>query len=151
MTVWRLARSVYPALDGEGARRWGGRWDEPGTPVVYASEHLSLAVLESLVHTDPDLLPDDLTAFRIQAPDEIAAPALAAYETGLLPADWREPEVSAQWGEARAASGGPILFVPSAVVPLERNVLINPRRAQAAGIDVVRREPFSFDARLVGG
>ena len=151
MVVWRLARAVYPALDGEGARRRGGRWNEPGTPVVYTSEHLSLAVLESLVHADPDLLPDDLTAFQIEIPDEIAEPALVAFEAGGLPDGWEAPDVSARLGQEWAASGGAVMVVPSVVVPQERNVLLNPRHARAPEIRVVRREPFAFDTRLLGG
>ena len=150
MVVWRLARAVYPALDGEGARRRGGRWNEPGTPVVYTSEHLSLAVLESLVHADPDLLPDDLPAFQIEIPDKIAEPALAAHEGGSMPDDWRDPNVSARLGQEWVASGDPVLVVPSVVVPQERNVLLNPRHAQASEVRVVGREPFAFDARLFG-
>lgn len=147
MIVWRLALAAYPALDGEGARRRGGRWNEPGTPVVYTSEHLSLAVLESLVHADPDLLPDDLTAFQIEVPDEIAESALAA---GPLPDDWEDPDVSVRLGQEWVASGGPVLVVPSIVVPRERNVLLNPRLARASEIRVVGQEPFAFDARLFG-
>lgn len=151
MTVWRLARAVYPALDGEGARRRGGRWNEPGTPAVYTSEHLSLAVLESLVHADPDLLPDDLTAFQIEVPDDLAGPALAAFEADGVPEDWGDPDVSARLGREWAASGGPVLVVPSAVVPQERNVLLNPHHARASEVRVAGREPFEFDARLFNG
>ena len=117
---------------------------------MYASDHLSLAVLESLVHADPDLLPDDLTAFQIEIPDEIAEPALAAHEGGALPDDWQDPDVSARLGQEWVASGGPVLVVPSVVVPQERNVLLNPRHAQASEVRVVGREPFEFDARLFG-
>jgi RES domain-containing protein len=151
MIVWRLARAVYPALDGEGARRHGGRWNEPGTPVVYTSEHLSLAVLESLVHADPDLLPDDLTAFQIEVPDEIAGPAFAAFEESPPPDTWVDPDVAVELGQAWVASGGPVLVVPSVVVPRERNVLLNPRHDRAVEIRIVGDEPFAFDARLFGG
>ena len=70
MTVWRLARAVYPALDGEGARLNGGRWNEPGTPIVYTAGSLSLAALDVLVHLNPDRLPDDLVAYGIALPTE---------------------------------------------------------------------------------
>lgn len=151
MIVWRLARAVYPALDGEGARRHGGRWNAAGTPVAYTSEHLSLAVLEALVHTDPDLLPDDLTAYRIDVPDDLAELALSAFDAGAFPADWRDPYVSVRLGDAWAAPGGEaLLVVPSLVVPQERNVLVNPRHPDAGRIQVVGSEPFALDSRLVG-
>ena len=70
MTVWRLARAVYPALDGEGARLNGGRWNEPSTPIVYTAGSLSLAALDVLLHLNPDRLPDDLVAYGIALPTE---------------------------------------------------------------------------------
>lgn len=117
---------------------------------MYTSEHLSLAVLESLIHADPDLLPDDLTAFQIEIPSEIAEPALAAFEKNPLPDDWEDPDVSVRLGQEWVASGGPALVVPSIVVPQERNVLLNPRHARAPEIHVVGWEPFAFDTRLFG-
>ena len=62
MIVYRLCKAVYSALDGEGARLWGGRWNSAGRPMVYAAASPSLAVLEVLVHLDlpAELLPDDL-------------------------------------------------------------------------------------------
>ena len=53
--VWRLASGRYPALDGEGARRAGGRWNSAGQAVVYTSESLALCLAESLVHLSRDL------------------------------------------------------------------------------------------------
>lgn len=52
MKVWRLARSAYTAPTGEGAKKYGGRWNLPGQAVVYTSESLALAAVEALVHAD---------------------------------------------------------------------------------------------------
>ena len=51
MRAFRLCRSSYPAYDGEGARRVGGRWNSRGVRVLYMSENRSLAVLEFSVAT----------------------------------------------------------------------------------------------------
>ena len=48
MRAFRLCRTTYPAYDGEGARRAGGRWNSKGIRVLYMSENRSLAVLEIL-------------------------------------------------------------------------------------------------------
>ena len=58
VTVWRICAPKYAdtAYSGEGARIHGGRWNSKGRSVVYASESISLAVLEQLVHVE------DLTA-----------------------------------------------------------------------------------------
>ena len=147
MIVWRLARRKHVALDGEGARLAAGRWNSWGTPVVYASEHLSLAVLEVLVHVDSDLLPQDLTAFRIEIPDGVST---ARLDTATLPRGWRTRidrcrRLGDAWiAEARTA----VLAVPSAVIPHETNVLINPRHEDSGRIHVVGSERFQLDARL---
>ena len=60
------ARRAATALDGEGARRFGGRWNPPGVALVYCSSSLSLAVLELLVHVEPLAAPDDLVAVQIE-------------------------------------------------------------------------------------
>src|SRR5215217_6516134 len=128
MLLFRLSRRVHPPLDGEGARLYGGRWNSPGVPVVYAASHLSLAVLELLVHTDPDLLPADLVAHEVELPDDLSVERV---DLATLPDDWRDvPDhpacraIGDAWAaEARAA----VLVVPSAVVPQEANWLLNPR------------------------
>ncbi len=153
MIVWRLDRAVHNPLEGEGARRAGGRWNPKGIPLVYASTHLSLAVLEKLVHVDPDLLPDDLVAVEIDVPDSIVTQECAAHS---LPSDWRSTPVSAStqaigaaWAEDRTKPG--VLFVPSVIIPRERNILLNPAHPDAGKWRVVRSEPFAFDRRLLGG
>ena len=150
MTVWRLARAVYPALDGEGARLNGGRWNEPGTPIVYTAGSLSLAALEVLVHLNPDRLPDDLVAYGIALPTE----SLQARRVEMteLPDGWdRQAEgpglrrIGETWAQERET---PILDVPSAVIPEERNYLINPRHEAAANVRIDRQRPFDFDPKL---
>ena len=50
-TIWRLTRKTYAgeAFTGEGARRFGGRFNSPGMRAVYAAESLALALVETLV------------------------------------------------------------------------------------------------------
>ncbi|MGD8932614.1 MAG: RES family NAD+ phosphorylase, partial [Chromatiales bacterium] len=73
MKAWRLCRAPFARLDGSGAESKGGRWNSPGRPVVYASKHLSLAILEVLVHleVDVDELPDDYVSVEIAVPDHL--------------------------------------------------------------------------------
>ena len=56
MLARRLCRAPFADLNGEGARRYGVRWNAPGRPAVYAAADAALAVLEVRVH--PDLTPD---------------------------------------------------------------------------------------------
>lgn len=149
MRVWRITRRRHAAFDGEGARLYGGRWNLPGRPLVYCSEHLSLAALEVLVHTDPDLLPPDLVAVPAEIPDDLT---MARWRAEDLPAGWRgypAPETlqvaGSEWWEDGDAA---VLSVPSAVIPEEHNLLLHPLHPDFEEIRVGEPRPFAFDPRL---
>jgi RES domain-containing protein len=152
LIVWRLARKQHQALDGEGARVNGGRWNSEGRAVVYTSESLSLAALEYLVHLEPRMAPADLISSEIDVPDDEGVGARV--EPSQLPAgDWRQypaPEWQAELGDTWVADGTFLwLAVPSVVVPHEYNILINPRHARITDVRVVSTSSFSFDLRLL--
>jgi RES domain-containing protein len=155
VVVWRLLRRPFSRapLSGEGARLHGGRWNPPGVALVYTSASLSLAALEQLVHADPaDLLPSDLVAVEIRVPDRLRVEEV---RVDSLPRDWARhpaPDTLASLGAAWVSSGRTALLrVPSAVVPTESNLLVNPAHPDAARLLVRSRSPFSFDPRLRGG
>lgn len=149
MRTWRIATVAHAAFDGEGARRYGSRWTPQGVAAVYASATLSLAALERFVHTDPDLEPDDLVAVLVEVDDTIPIQSL---DIGQLPADWRQypaPDTLGRLGgEWLTAAGTAILAVPSAVIPHERNYVLNPEHADFPRLVIGRPEPFSFDPRM---
>ena len=66
MRLWRICRDIHAAsaFSGEGARLFGGRWNSQGVRVVYASPSLALAAIETFVHLEPNLRPDDLVAIE---------------------------------------------------------------------------------------
>lgn len=149
MRVWRIASGRYDPLDGEGARRVGGRWNSPGRPVVCASAHASLAVLEKLVWVDPEDIPDDLCLFEIEVPEDAPVETIGSED---LPADWMKvgSPGCADAGDRWLAAGQSLaLVVPSAVLREERNVLLNPRHPDAGRARVVESRPFVFDVRLL--
>lgn len=150
-TIWRIVAGRHRghAFDGEGARQHGGRWNHPGTPAVYAASHLSLAALELFVHVDPDTLPDDLVAVPACLPEALEIEELPPSE---LPANWRAypaPEAIQEIGDAWLRSlAAPALLVPSAVLPQENNLLLNPQHPDVRRIEIGRPEPFGFDPRM---
>jgi RES domain-containing protein len=142
--VHRLAKAAFTALDGEGARVYGGRWNAPGRPMVYAAASPSLAVLEILVHLDlpPELLPDDYRLLAIDIPGD--APVERLDHTPENAADCLAlGEAFLDRGEAL------VLMAPSVVVPQERNALINVRHPAMARVRVIRDEAFRLDPRLI--
>ena len=149
MIVWRIASLGHAALDGEGARVYGSRWTPRGLSAVFASATLSLAALERFVHTDPDLEPTDLVAIEIRFKSAIRTEHLVISD---LPANWREypaPVELTSLGERWLRAGRTVaLSVPSAVVPRERNVIINPAHRDFGKLTVAQPEPFSYDPRM---
>lgn len=137
------------AFDGEGARRAGGRWNQRGTALVYASATLSLAAQELFVHLDPAEAPKDLVAVSADIPDGVRIKIL---EATALPKNWRQypaPESLAAMGTAWARSlETAVLQVPSAVIPQERNYLLNHAHTDFLKIQSGRPEPFAFDPRM---
>jgi RES domain-containing protein len=149
--VFRLCRVAFQALDGEGARLYGGRWNSPGRPAVYTSSSRALAALEYLVHVDPVNVPSDLVLLTIDVPDTAPRDAI---DPAALPARWAadaEPPECQALGDAWLRAGATLaLEVPAAPVPEERNVILDPRHPAHAGVRIVSSRPFVFDPRLLG-
>lgn len=150
MRCYRLCEERFRALDGAGASKHGGRWNRPGRAVVYAASSRALAILESLANVDREEAPGELLLLTLDLPDHAPVDRLAQES---LPKDWRTwpaPEACRSAGENWRAGGKSLaLAVPSALVPGESNLLLNPEHAEFTMVRVVAERPFSFDPRLV--
>jgi RES domain-containing protein len=137
-------------LNGGGNIERGARWNPPRGPAVYTSLNLSLAVLELLVHTDRDLLPNDLQAVQLELPPNNRPQRI---RTQSLPLDWRQPsgrETLRERGKRWLTRGERLcLSVPSVIVPTERNLIINPQHPAMRYVRVASITPFALDERLV--
>src|SRR5215470_4609719 len=137
MHVWRVCRRAHASFDGEGARRFGGRWNARGTPLVYTSSEPALAVLEYFVNLEIEDAPPDLVMVAADVPGAVRTESLDA---STLPRAWRTtpaPTTLARLGTAWAhAMRAAVLAVPSAVVPVQRNYLLNPRHPDFGQIRV---------------
>ena len=146
--AWRIDRNIYraTAFTGEGARVYGGRWNSQGVSVVYTAEHRSLAMLEILVHLRR---PRDYELYSVKF-DESLVQELAGRN---LPRNWDvEPptgdtqEIGDNWVMSASSA---VLSVPSAVVPEERNYILNPRHPDFKHIKIDGPFPCYFDPRLL--
>lgn len=145
MVVWRICQAAYPALDGEGARLFGGRWNSPGTAINYTASTLSLAAIETLVHVDIEDAPDDLVYLRINIPDA-DYPRIGFHELAHPDdVDWFTTRGDS-WAKSKQSVA---LFVPSMVIPHEYNVLLNHAHADWPQVTVDPPMPFTFDPRLI--
>lgn len=152
MRVWRLCRQPFAAtaLEGVGGLYASGRWHRRGRPIVYAASSAALAALEVLVHVDPLDAPDDLRLLTIELPDDLGVERVDAAD---LPAHWTAvpapDELAALGSDWLMSRRSAALSVPSAVIPIERNLLLNPRHPDIARVRVVDDAPFTFDPRLL--
>jgi len=149
MKVWRLAKAAYTTSNGEGAKKYGGRWNAPGQAVVYSSESLALAAFEALVHADSDLLPDDLVILSAEVSDTLFIRTITSHE---LPKKWQAipsplalETIGTDWIRDGQSVG---LRVPSAVIPQAWNILLNPAHPDFGAITWTNEGPFKWDSRL---
>jgi len=127
---------------------YGGRWNSPGTPMVYAAQSQSLAILEMLVHLDSPNLLKRYILFGI----EIETTLISPVDRSSLPKNWKTDPVptSVQTiGDRWAASFISVaLNVPSALVPDESNFLLNPLHPDFPKLKIQKPLAFQFDPRL---
>jgi len=151
MKLYRITKARYAASawTGEGAERFGGRWNSRGKRAVYVASSISLAQLEILVHVEKADLLESYCCYEMTVPES----QLAVLDTASLPANWRDdpaPEearlIGDQWLASRSSVG---LLIPSTVVPQEYNALLNPQHPEHEKIiDQALEIPLQFDPRL---
>src|SRR5580658_1617758 len=136
---------VGSAFSGEGARRYGGRWNSTGVAVVYTSSAISLAILEWRAHLSQWPAPPSVII-------ELEFDASLVWSPAKLPANWKRwpsPKANAAVGDHWARSGrSAVLKLPSAIVPTEFNYLLNPAHPDFGKISLGRPQVFKADPRL---
>jgi RES domain-containing protein len=149
--LWRIIQRKYAeeAFSGKGSAKYGGRWNQKGTAVVYCSESASLAQLEVLVRTQrtKDLALYVLIEARV--PEEL----IETLRREDLPDDWNAlPESNAtremgtKWATEKRSA---VLAVPSVVIPSELNFLLNPEHPDFSKIEIGTPKPVGWDPRLL--
>ena len=150
ITAWRIVKqkNEKTAFSGEGARLYGGRWNSPGTTLVYTAQSQSLAALEMLAHLDSADLLGQYVFFDVTIEDSM----VAVLDPSSLPKNWRAeppPNKLRLLGDAWAdAATSVALRVPSSIIPAESNYLLNPKHLDFAKLQIGKAVPFRYDARL---
>jgi RES domain-containing protein len=137
---------THPIFDATGSKLYPGRWNTPGSPMIYTSEYYSTAMLEKLVHGSGRLPPN-------QHFIEITIPNGVTYEV-VTPShvpgwDHISGAVSKIYGERWQQSNRSLfLLVPSVVARMETNILINAEHPEFPQITKSLHQPVWWDARL---
>ena len=136
----------WPVYSPEGARQVGGRWHERGDRVIYASEHYSTAMLETLVRWN-GLPPRNQHFVRVHVPE---GTSYEVVEGDAFPG-WHLPDSDSARRAGRgwyAAGRSVILIVPSVVARMERNIIINVDHPEFAKLSPGPETSVWWDERL---
>jgi RES domain-containing protein len=147
--VFRITKSKW--ANSLVASGYAARWNDNGQYIIYAAQSRSLACLENLVHRNGVGVDSDFSTIIINIPDR-----LERYEIFIkdLPLGWNEPTESGflicrkftqNWLRLQTSA---VLFVPSAIIPEEKNILINPNHKDFDKITIKSVESFIFDKRF---
>ncbi|RRW39749.1 RES domain-containing protein [Pseudomonas luteola] len=150
MRGWRVAKERRATdLTGMGAAIAGGRWNHPRTPAVYMGLTPAICSLETFVHTNGEPV-EGMKITEFELPEDKGL--YLELENELLPTGWNSipydrpsMDFGTRWLQSRSHLG---LIVPSAILPLERNVVINPFHPEARLIKVLEVYNFTFDPRM---
>ncbi|CAM4030859.1 RES domain-containing protein [Pseudomonas reidholzensis] len=150
MLAWRVAKaSRADDLSGKGAAIVGGRWNQIEVPALYMGLSPAICSLETFVHAAgrPTFA---LTISCFELPDDPALylePSAGDLPPGwdALPADSPSMGYGTRWLEAGTHLG---LIVPSVVLQLEHNVVVNPRHPAISQVHLREVFDFAHDERM---
>ncbi|MDY0077213.1 MAG: RES family NAD+ phosphorylase [Bacteroidales bacterium] len=148
MKVYRITKRKQAAdIQGTGAALYPGRWNKKGTPVLYTGESKEIALLETIVHIPPMLIPD-LDILTIEIPDDSITEIIATN----LPPNWFKypaPEILSEIGESWISEGKTLaLKVPSCIITSSFNYILNCNHKDFNRIKIFDHSEFLFDPRL---
>ncbi len=149
MLVYRITKPKFAKdLTGEGAYRFGGRWNSSGIRCLYTAESVALAAWETYIHIKKSA-PKNFVLVTIEIPGDIV---ILEQEYGDKPAQWNRKSPFHLW---TIQSGDSFLLrkkalamqVPSVVLQ-GNNYLINPLHQAMNAVNFINVTPFNFDERL---
>lgn len=146
MIVYRCCHQKWARdLSGTGSYLHGGRWNTPGTRMVYTAENNVLAAFEIALRIPLD----QITKHYVMVPLEIPGEPEAHHPK--LPAGWNtDTKTTRALGDSFISEGKFLLMkVPSALISDAFNFLVNPGHDAAKKIVVQEPRPILFDKRLM--
>ena len=149
MIVYRITkRNRSSDIQGTGSALYHGRWNKKGTPVLYTGESKEIALLETIVHTPPLMIPD-LDILTIEIPNE----SITEFKISDLPTNWTQypaPTILTEIGEKWIRKGETIaLKVPSCIIHTSHNYILNCAHKDYKKVNVLDHREFFFDMRLI--
>ncbi len=151
MLVYRISRTKYAnSLQPSGI---DGRWNSLGQKVIYTGGSASLSCLEVLVHkSGTNFLAGDFSISIIEVSDDEKVEEIVVPDLSKMHPAWTKVEnyyLTQRIGNAWLAGiKSAVLKVPSAIIDLEYNYLLNPAHQGFSKVKIVSINKFTFDPRL---
>ncbi|GHB41446.1 hypothetical protein GCM10008106_23220 [Mongoliitalea lutea] len=150
MKAYRIALTTYADTSGEGAKRYGGRWNLPGTPALYAGASLSVALVERLT-IDPELFSSERHILYTIIEFDLPSEHIYIPNIDELPIGWNSlpaTQVSMNFGNKLLMEGRLGFAVPSIVDPTSLNLVINPLAELFPSL-AIKLYPLNLDRRII--
>lgn len=150
MEVFRISKEAYAkTLSSSGS---ANRWNDKGQFVLYAGSSRSLSSLELIVHKGAVTPEFQYKVMVISIADDDHL--FKDIKMRSLPGNWRTlaayphlQQIGSDWYSSRESL---VLRIPSAIIPLEFNYLINTRHPEFENnVKLVRTENYFWDPRLL--
>ncbi len=152
MVVYRITQEQYAHdLSGNGAKLYGGRWNNEGMPALYTAGSRALALLETLAHTPIHLLSvKKYVVLAIEIPEHVTYERISLKK---LKPDWDAWDLqfyTQKIGDAfLKANQHLIMEVPSVLLHEENNYIINPLHKDFVKVKIVDEKELKFNDRLL--
>ena len=147
MILFRFSPEQFSGdITGEGAKQRGGRWNSVGQPAVYTSTTISLSLLELLIY---NATYEEMRNNYLMKIEVFEHPVTHTFQDGLRQQWWDDTDYTRFIGDSfLMAKKSLLLKVPSAIIPEEHNVLINPLHPDMKKVKIIKASLFQFDSRL---
>lgn len=151
MELFRITQENYAEdLSGNGAKIFGGRWNNEGKYALYTSTSRSLALLETLAHTPAKMLSSkDYILITLHIPDNTAREKISSDK---LLSGWDTTDAgfyTKKIGDQFLIENKKLLLeVPSVVLPEEMNVVLNPEHVEMKKVKLIHKRRIIFDSRI---
>lgn len=132
-------------LTGTGSYLHGGRWNTPGTRLIYTAQNNVLAAFEVALRIPLDQISKNYIMIPIEIPEGIGV-----FSPKLTKNWYSDIRLSQQLGDAFAKDGKHLLMkVPSALISDSFNYLINPHHELIKKVKPKEARTILFDKRLM--
>ena len=144
MIVYRSISNdhVIDPLSGEGASKYGGRFNSIGVPVIYTAEHRAMSILELAIRQPISKITAEYFIVAYEVPD--------LFVDIKLNGDWIKDKAYTQatGDELLKVPENLLIRVPSSILNNCFNYLISPGADGFGDINALPKEPILLDERV---